>query len=70
MHEDKGPSVKAYLDWSVLKVFQMKIMCSGHEFFYCVSQNEAMMSACGEVLGKECKSNKMSEMQVSLAVIK
>ena len=32
MHEDKGMSVNAYLDWSVLKVFQMEIMCSGHEF--------------------------------------
>ena len=60
MHEDKGTSVKAYLDWSVLKVFQMEITCSGHEFFYCVSQNEAM-SVHGEVPGKECKSNKMLE---------
>ena len=32
MQKDKGTSVKAYLDWSVLKVFQMEIMCSGHEF--------------------------------------
>ena len=62
MHEDKGTSVKAYLDWSVLKVFQMKIMCSGHEFFNCVSQNEAMASAGGGVLGKEHESNKMLEM--------
>ena len=62
MHEDKGMSVKAYLDWSVLKVFQMKIMCSGCEFFDCVSQNKAMTSAHGGVLGKEHKSNKMLEM--------
>ena len=62
MYEDKGMSVRAYLDWSVLKVFQMKITCSGHEFFDGVSQNEAMKSVHGGVPGKECKSNKMSEM--------
>ena len=36
----------------------------------CVSQNKAMMSVHGGVPEKGCKSNKMSEMQVSLAVIK
>ena len=70
MHEDKGMSVKAYLDWSVLKVLQMKIMCSGYDFFDCVSQNKAMMSVHGGVLGKECKCNKMLEMLASLAAIK
>ena len=62
MNEDKGTSAKAYLDWSVLKVFQMEITCNGCEFFDCVSQNGAMMSAHGGVLGKEHESNKMLEM--------
>ena len=31
MHEDKGISVKTYLNWLVVKIFQVEIMCSGQE---------------------------------------
>ena len=61
MHESKGISAEAYLDWPIITVFQIEIMCSGCDFT-CVSQNEAMTSVHGGVPGKEHESNKMSEM--------
>ena len=62
MYEDKEIGVEAYLDWPSMTVFQVKITCSSHEFSLVYARNEAVMSAHGGVLGKECISNKMSEM--------
>ena len=62
MHEDKGKSVEAYLDWPSMTVFLVEITCSSHAFSPVLAQNEAMMSACGGVMGKEHKCNKMLEM--------
>ena len=58
MHEDKGISVEAYLDWPSIKVFQVEIICSGHELFTCVTQNEALTSTHGESWEKSTNPTK------------